>query len=139
MHALTGLPLPLERDRGWNQLRYPLAPADREGLVAEIDHDDLQFAAVITVDRARGVGDGDAVLQRQAGTRTHLYLVAFGNGDLQAGGYRVPLAGHEVEVLGAVMGLPERERGFRVRLATGKEITLVREAGHHWYADERID
>ena len=43
-----------------------------------------------------------------------------------------------VEVLGAVMGLPRREKGFRVRLATGSELTLVRESGRVWYADEDL-
>lgn len=43
-----------------------------------------------------------------------------------------------VEVLGAVMGLPGRERGFRVRLATGSELTVVRESGRVWYADEDL-
>ena len=44
-----------------------------------------------------------------------------------------------VDVLGAVMGLPGREKGFRVRLATGSELTVVREAGRVWYADEDLD
>jgi hypothetical protein len=44
-----------------------------------------------------------------------------------------------LEVLGAVMGLGRGERGFRVRLATGVETTVVREPGGAWYADERID
>jgi hypothetical protein len=41
-----------------------------------------------------------------------------------------------VEVLGTVMGLLPRERGFRVRTQAGNEITLVREPGWQWYADE---
>lgn len=40
-----------------------------------------------------------------------------------------------VEVLGAVMGLPSKERGFRVRTATGSELTLVRESRSCWYTD----
>lgn len=44
---------------------------------------------------------------------------------------RVPL-----EVLGAIIGLPARERGFRVRTQGGTELSLVRETGHRWYADE---
>ncbi|MBL8613162.1 MAG: hypothetical protein JNL38_37830 [Myxococcales bacterium] len=43
---------------------------------------------------------------------------------------------HGVDVLGTVMGLQPRERGFRVRTDTGNEITLVREAGDWWYADD---
>jgi hypothetical protein len=40
-----------------------------------------------------------------------------------------------VEVLGAVVGLAVRERGFRVRTADGSELTLVREPKNWWYAD----
>ncbi|MBX3210335.1 MAG: roadblock/LC7 domain-containing protein [Labilithrix sp.] len=43
-----------------------------------------------------------------------------------------------VEVLGAVMGLSVRERGFRVRTADGSELTLVREPRQRWYADEPV-
>lgn len=44
----------------------------------------------------------------------------------------------QVEVLGAVMGLPVRERGYRVRTLDGTELMLVRESGHRWYADEPV-
>lgn len=43
-----------------------------------------------------------------------------------------------VEVFGSVVGLPRNERGFRVRTATGGELTVVREAGNTWYADEDL-
>lgn len=43
-----------------------------------------------------------------------------------------------VEILGAVMGLSVRERGFRVRTAEGSELTLVREPRKRWYADEPV-
>ncbi|MCW5836332.1 MAG: roadblock/LC7 domain-containing protein [Labilithrix sp.] len=43
-----------------------------------------------------------------------------------------------VEVLGAVMGLSVRERGYRVRTAEGNELTLVREPRQRWYADEPV-
>ena len=46
---------------------------------------------------------------------------------------------HALEVLGAVMGLGRSERGFRVRLATGVETTVIREPGGTWYADEPVD
>lgn len=51
----------------------------------------------------------------------------------QVGANKVP-----VEVLGAVMGLSVRERGFRVRTAEGSELTLVREPKQRWYADEPV-
>lgn len=40
-----------------------------------------------------------------------------------------------VEVLGALVGLSRRERGFRVRTPEGAEFMLVREARGQWYAD----
>lgn len=42
----------------------------------------------------------------------------------------------DVEVLGAIVGLPTGERGYRVRTARGAEFTVVRETSRHWYADE---
>ncbi len=42
-----------------------------------------------------------------------------------------------VEVVGTVAGgLRRAERGFRIRLASGPEITVVREPGDFWYAEE---
>jgi hypothetical protein len=43
-----------------------------------------------------------------------------------------------VEVFGSVMGMPQNEQGFRARTATGSELTVVREAGNTWYADEDL-
>ncbi len=44
-----------------------------------------------------------------------------------------------VEVMGAMVGLPPREKGFRVRLPSGAEMLLVRERMGRWFADERIE
>lgn len=49
---------------------------------------------------------------------------------------RVADASYGAEVLGAIVGLRRRERGYRARLANGKELTLVREPGGFWYADD---
>jgi len=43
-----------------------------------------------------------------------------------------------VEVVGCVVGLAPREKGFLVRLPTGAEMLLVRERLGRWYADEHI-
>ncbi|MBL9021453.1 MAG: hypothetical protein JNL21_04605 [Myxococcales bacterium] len=45
----------------------------------------------------------------------------------------------DVDVLGALVGLGKRERGFRIRLASGAEVTLLRESRRLWFIDERID
>jgi hypothetical protein len=44
-----------------------------------------------------------------------------------------------IEVLGTMMGLRPREKGFRVRLAGGAEMSLVRECRRRWFADEHVD
>ncbi len=43
-----------------------------------------------------------------------------------------------IEVLGSVVGLG-RDRGYRCRLRSGAELTLVREPAGTWYTDEQID
>ena len=51
---------------------------------------------------------------------------------------RDPLAWVEVEVIGALMGTLAKERGFRVRLANGAEMTLIRERNRLWFVDEPL-
>jgi hypothetical protein len=48
------------------------------------------------------------------------------------------VAWEAVEVLGSVVGLG-RDRGYRCRLRSGAEMTLVREPAGIWYADELIE
>jgi hypothetical protein len=43
---------------------------------------------------------------------------------------------YPIEVLGKVTGLASHEEAWRVRLEHGAELTLAREPGGHWYADE---
>ncbi|HRI70871.1 MAG TPA: roadblock/LC7 domain-containing protein [Polyangium sp.] len=44
-----------------------------------------------------------------------------------------------IEVLGTMVGLRPREKGFRVRLASGAEMSLVRECRRRWFADEHVE
>ena len=44
-----------------------------------------------------------------------------------------------VDVMGAVVGLAPRERGFRVRLPSGHEMMLVRERLGRWFADDNVE
>ncbi|APR86923.1 hypothetical protein A7982_12272 [Minicystis rosea] len=44
-----------------------------------------------------------------------------------------------VDVMGSLVGLAPRERGFRVRLPSGLEVMLVRERLGRWFADERVE
>jgi hypothetical protein len=43
-----------------------------------------------------------------------------------------------VDVMGALVNLAAGERGFRVRLPSGAEMTLVRERFGRWFADEQV-
>jgi hypothetical protein len=54
-----------------------------------------------------------------------------------AGPYEPPWL--EIEVLGAVVGLERRQKGYRIRLTSGAEVTLLRESRHLWFVDERLD
>ena len=45
----------------------------------------------------------------------------------------------DIEVLGAVVGLAHRERGFRVRLQNGNEVTLLCEPLGRWWSDATLD
>lgn len=55
--------------------------------------------------------------------------------------HRMKAAGtwQAIEVLGTMVGLRPREKGFRVRLAGGAEMSLVRERGRRWFADEHVE
>ena len=61
-------------------LRDPHAAIDGDGRPSEIDQRDLHLAAVVGVDRARCVHDGQAMFGGQARPRPHLRLVALGYG-----------------------------------------------------------
>jgi hypothetical protein len=47
-------------------------------------------------------------------------------------------AWHPVEVMGSLVGLNERERGYRVRLPSGAELMLIRERNGVWFCDEAL-
>ncbi|MFO0617530.1 MAG: hypothetical protein U0414_33345 [Polyangiaceae bacterium] len=49
-----------------------------------------------------------------------------------------PSTWSELEVIGTIAGLATRERGYRVRLASGAEMNLVRERHGVWFVDERV-
>jgi hypothetical protein len=53
---------------------------------------------------------------------------------------RLKVAGsfQPVEVMGYMMGLAPREKGFRVRLPSGAEMMLVREGLGRWFVDEHV-
>lgn len=46
---------------------------------------------------------------------------------------------YDLDVIGCVVGLSPRERGYRVRLSCGVEVTVIRESGGRWFTDEHIE
>ena len=75
------------------------AASDPEGLLAEVDQDDPDLAPVVGVDRAGGVGHGDAVLGGQAGTGPDLGLEARRQGDRDPGRDDAPLQRPDLDIL----------------------------------------
>jgi len=58
-------------------------------------------------------------------------------------GLRARIEGPEVpaeplEVVGSVMGLGRGEKGYRLRLEGGAEVTAIREVSRVWYTDDRF-
>jgi hypothetical protein len=89
-------------DRRDDQLRDAVAPPDVEVLAAEIDHQHLDLAAVVGVDRARAVRQRHAVAQGEAAARADLAFEAGRDLDGQAGRDQGAGAGAQAERLGHV-------------------------------------
>ena len=82
---------------GNDHLCYALAVVDGEGLVGEIDEDDADFAAIVGINGAWGIQNGDAVLDGQSATWAYLRLVACGQGDEESCGDQGTLQGLELD------------------------------------------
>jgi hypothetical protein len=52
---------------------------------------------------------------------------------------KVAGAWQPLDIMGSLVGLAPRERGFRVRLPSGAEMMLVREPHGTWFADEHVE
>jgi hypothetical protein len=88
--------------------------------------------------RALAVEAGWTDLEKRDGVQERSWFPVAVETDRRGRPTRIGASLVAVEVLGAVMGLSVRERGFRVRTADGSELNLVREAKHRWYADEPV-
>src|SRR3546814_4378083 len=86
-------------DGGGDDLRYAVAAFDGERFVPMIDHDDLEFTAIIAVDGAGRIRYADAVLQRYAGTGADLNFIAVRDGDGKSGRHRMPLTRSDRKLL----------------------------------------
>lgn len=102
-------------------------------------------AAFAASDRA--LQDADARLCAEAGwtqpRRSNRWYGVEVESDARDGNRPTRLRGaggwHPVEVMGCMVGLRPREKGFRVRLPSGAEMLLVREPMGRWFADERVE
>lgn len=98
-------------------------------------------AAFAVSDRA--LAEAETGLAREAGWSRKNRPAWFGV-SVQTGSERRPASlfvadrWQPIEVMGAVVGLRERERGYRVRLPSGVEMMLVRERSGLWFCDEPI-
>ena len=77
--------------RAIDHLGDPHPAGDLEGLGAEVHQHDHQLAPVVAVDRRRGVGQRDAVPERQAGPGPDLALEPLRDRDREAGPEQLPL------------------------------------------------
>jgi predicted regulator of Ras-like GTPase activity (Roadblock/LC7/MglB family) len=92
---------------------------------------------------SRALSEAESALAREAGwsrgNRPTWFSV---NVRMEAGAEHRPASvlitdtWQPVEVIGALMGLRARERGYRVRLPLGAEMMLIRERNGSWFCDE---
>ena len=115
---------------------------------------DESYAVVIVLHRRaafvvseRALEEADVKLSLEAGFAVPRYATRWFSVDVRTeprdhrrpAELRVAGSFHPVEVMGAVMGLRPREKGFRVRLPSGAEMMLVRERLGQWFADEHVE
>src|SRR5262249_48834089 len=82
-----------------HQLGYARAARDCHRCVTEIGEQDLDFAAVVGIDRAGRVENSKAVTRGEPRPGPHLRFIAIGQGDRDAGWHKTAFArgkGHRV-------------------------------------------
>jgi hypothetical protein len=119
--------LPLDGlDGGDHELGDAVPPLQAVRGLAEVDQDHSHLAAVVAVDGAGGVDEGDAVAQGEAAARAHLPLPAGRDLQHDPGGHQQPLAGtqHQLAVDGGAEvepGAAGRGMGGQGKVARGGE------------------
>ena len=113
-----------------HDLRDAVAAADNEGFAAQVDEDDLDFAAVIGVDGAGGIEHHDPVLRRETAARADLHLEARRYFKTKTRWYELALSRHEndigVDGRGdvAAAGAGGHARGNRKVVAVGQPFDI---------------
>ena len=106
-------------------MRDTLAALDDKWLGAVIDQQDFDFAAVIGIDRTWRVEDGDAMPQRQSGSRTDLPLVARWQRDGEPTRDQYPFARRDCDGLAGRHCCGNIDAGGLIRLVTRQWKTLT--------------
>src|SRR5690625_392056 len=75
-----------------DKLRYPHSATDTKSFLTVVDQDHLDLPSIVGVDGARAVQNGDAVLEGQARSRSHLAFGSCGKGEGDTGRHGAPLS-----------------------------------------------
>ncbi len=112
-------------NRRHNHLGDPLAPADLKTFLAQINENYLDFSPVVAVDGSGSIQASDAMPDGQAAPGAHLGLIAFRQGNGQAGGDFHPLSrrhlhrlldsGHEIHPGCPLAHVPRQGQPLSVR------------------------
>lgn len=117
---------------------YVLRRVNQEYAIILVLHARAAFAV-----SERALAEAETALAREAGWARRNRPAWFGVSVQTDGDHRpvelfVADTWQRIEVMGAVVGLRDRERGYRVRLPSGVEMMLVRERNGLWFCDEPI-
>ncbi|MEZ4298058.1 MAG: hypothetical protein R3B70_24110 [Polyangiaceae bacterium] len=124
--------------------------AARSSYVLRRVNDDYALVLVLHARAAfavsdRALGEAEAALANEAGWSRRNRAAWFGvHVRTETGVDHRPLsmlvgdAWQPIEVMGALVSLHDRERGYRVRLPSGAEMMLIRERNGLWFADEPV-
>lgn len=129
-------------------LRKIIVRSEKRSFIVRRLHDEYALVVVLHPKAAfaaseRAMVEAEIALAREAGWRrgAHAWHVVEVDTDRDVRPLRIRVgeAWQEIEVIGMVVGLGTRERGFRVRLLSGAEMMLVRERNGRWFSDENVD
>jgi len=121
-----------------HQRGYVLRRLNKEYAIIVVLHARAAFAV-----SERALAEAETALAREAGWARTNRPVWFGV-LVQTGAEHRPVelfvgdVWQPIEIMGALIGLRDREHGYRVRLPSGVEMMLVRERNGLWFCDEPI-
>src|SRR5208283_1878619 len=120
-----------------DELGDPRAPDNLERLIAEIDQQHADFAAIIGIDRSRRVEDGDAVIAREPRPRPHLGFVILRNIECDAGWNQISAARFEHDFRAVRQGGEEIDPSRSWCLIGGQGQAFAMRQAFHSDSDSR--